>query len=99
MNHTIEELNKIQGEWMALETSAPENEKARVYRLMDKCPKSHLTYDHARAFGAWSVVFQGGPVTTGVSKEQAVEIAQKHGIQTNAVWTTSGCWIENKGNT
>ena len=82
---------------MALETSASEKEKNRVYRLMDKCPKSHLTYDPSRTFGAWSVVFQGGPVTTGISKEQALEIAQKHGIQTGAVWTTNGYWIENKG--
>ncbi len=54
---TVEEANKIQAEWMALESNAPEKKQKRVFALMDKFPKKYLSIHSS---GATAVLVVGG---------------------------------------
>jgi hypothetical protein len=40
---SADELNEIQRQWMALDCSAPATEKQRVFKLMERLPKSYVS--------------------------------------------------------
>lgn len=40
---TLEELNEIQRQWMALSSEAPKAEQQRVFALLKKYPRAHLS--------------------------------------------------------
>lgn len=40
---TVEELNRIQAEWMAIDPFAPEAEKKRVFKLMEQFPRTYVS--------------------------------------------------------
>lgn len=94
---TIEELNSIQDEWMKLDCNAPEKEKQRVFKLMEKMPSSYVSLS---ADGTTASVMQHNlPITNTMPAKQAIEYAKSlakerpHQMQTRFAWQCPK-WIE-----
>ena len=90
---SIKELNTIQAEWMALSLEASEEEKQRVFNLMRKLPKSHITVSGDRSNA--NIYHQSSPDhATGFSMEYAKERARSYGYRVDVAWCGfEGKWV------
>lgn len=93
----LETLNKTQAAWMALQSGDTEAEKQRVYTLMRNQPKAHLSIPACAPDTA--NIYHSGPVWANARPlQEAIDYAEKAGIQTEFAWRTDGVWaaIEKK---
>ena len=87
----LKTLNQTNREWLNLSPNAPEKEKQRVYSLMEKQPRKHLT---GSPKNGWGIISRGMPLTrTRMELGQAIAVAKSHGIQTQFAWSCPN-WIE-----
>lgn len=85
---TVPEANAIQADWMALQPDAPEVEKQRIFRLMERLPASHFSIDsHGRA----QAFLRGQPLHA-FPLPVAECIAQFPTVQRSLVWYCRGEW-------
>jgi hypothetical protein len=85
---TAGRANVIQREWMALDASAPEPEKQRVFKLMEELPKSYFAVSK---FGLVQAIFEGQPMHA--SPMLFAECQKQYPtIQRDVFWFTSGEW-------
>lgn len=97
MKITPTELNAIHAEWMALDLDAEDTEKQRVFRLMDKVPKSHISRAKPDE-DSFMVIVQGQPAFAfNLRLVAAQAYAKPLGIRTDILWdghsSPNGQWI------
>lgn len=86
---TVDELNAIQGEWMALDAFAPEPEKQRVFGLMKRYPGRYVSGHDG--FGV--CIMEGCPISTPKPIDQALADCRQYGGRTDVAWNgTLGQW-------
>lgn len=91
-NITAIEANDIQAQWMGLDSNAPEKEKQRVFALMKKLPRSHITVSPD---GSAMLIIHGQPAHAfNEPIEDSVKRAKALGVQTQLRWSTTGVWID-----
>jgi hypothetical protein len=79
---TVEELNDIQAQWMALDYNAPVAERNRVFALMKQLPKRYVSGHDGKGV----CVVDSGPLCQTVSFDYALELCAKHGGRTDIAW-------------
>jgi hypothetical protein len=91
LHEELVELNEIMGRWMAIQSNAPEEEKRKLFKEMDKFPKSYLSVssDGKRA----TPMHKGSPcLPDGTSMYDALGYCTEMGIQTTYAWQNSR-WV------
>ena len=82
---TLDELNAIQADWMALAWDAPEAEQRRVIDAMKRTPSVYASVN-ASATGA-IVMLPGQPMQAlPISLDKARKILQEMGARTDVAW-------------
>lgn len=84
----IDELNAIQSDWMAISNDAPENEKKRVFSLMEKIPKCYLSVSD----GVATVMFNGQPLNRPMPIESALDYYCDIIPEKDIAWN-NGQWV------
>lgn len=79
---TVEELNDIQAQWMALDSNAPEPVKKKVFALMKLYPDCYVSGHDGKGV----CMVNGGPMCMTVSVDDALELCAKHGGRTDIAW-------------
>ena len=75
-------LNNIQREWMALQCDAPDQEKRRVFKLMEHYPNCYVSGHDGHGVCVW----QGSPCSISVPFEQAMARCKELGGRTDVAW-------------
>lgn len=95
---SVDELNEIQRQWMALDCSAPEVEKQRVFKLMDRLPKSYVSA--SSDLTSASPMLDGSPIWgSGRPIAEAVRVIRDYAIRrrnarADVAWIGSeGKWV------
>lgn len=79
---TVEELNRIQDEWMKLDSSANIIKQQRVFALMKQLPKVYVSGHDG--FGV--VYISGMPVNQGETFEKAVARCRAYEGRVDVAW-------------
>lgn len=79
---TVDELNAIQAEWMALNPDAPEKEKQRVFALMRRYPNAYISGHDGRGV----VVLDGGPINQAMDFQFCIDLCLKLGGRIDIAW-------------
>ena len=79
---TVAELNAIQAEWMKLDPNAPEAEKRRVEKLMERIPQTYVGGSEKRSV----VNHHGGPLNHPMERRAALELCAKVGGRTDVIF-------------
>lgn len=86
---TATELNAIQAEWMALDAFAPEEEKKRIFRLMERYPTTYVSGHDGRGV----CIHHGQPLSMTVPFSQAMAQCKQLGGLDRIAWNGSkGEW-------
>jgi hypothetical protein len=86
---TVEELNRIQAEWMALDPHAPKAEQHRVLALMKKLPETYVSGHD----GVGICMYHGGPTSINVPICYALSRCRNLGGRTDVAWNGKlGLW-------
>ena len=81
---TIDEANKIQAEWMALESEAPEKKKKRVFALMDQCPKKFLSINKDNSLA--QVMISGMPLNQPQTISECIAYFSHYDFDRTMAW-------------
>lgn len=92
---TVDRLNEIQAQWMALDSADPQPVKQRVFTAMKLFPSCHLSLSRdgklANVFNSGAPMFaEGRPI------DEAKHFAEVRGIQTRFAWQCDK-WTEIAG--
>ena len=86
---TVSELNDIQAQWMALDSTGPKTEIDRVCKLMEKYPKIYVSGHD----GIGVCMYQGQPCSVNVPFEEALKTCHEYGGRTDIAWNgKDGKW-------
>ena len=80
---TIDELNSIQAEWMALDSNAPKEEQDRVCALMESTPKNYISIN---ASGLATAMFNHMPLNQPMPLEDVINYHGKHMESVEIAW-------------
>ena len=84
------EANRIQAEWMKLDSNGPKDEIARICKLYEKLPVSYIAVSDS---GSAQVMHHGMPTSAhNCTIEEAIDRAKAYGIQTQLRWNIKGVW-------
>lgn len=81
---TIDEANEIQAEWMALESEAPEKKKKRIFALIDKLPKNHLSINKDSSLA--QVMISGMPLNQPQTIADCIAYFSHYGFDRTMAW-------------
>lgn len=82
---TVDLANQIQDQWMALEHTATDAEKHRIFALMDLCPKCYLSVKDDGQLA--TVIYQGQPLNIPISISECLSIwGAKCNIDRTMAW-------------
>lgn len=81
---TIDEANKIQAEWMALESEAPEKKKKRIFALMDQCPKKFLSINKDNSLA--QVMISGMPLNQPQTISECIAYFSHYDFDRTMAW-------------
>ena len=88
---TVEQLNDIQSQWMALDSEDSEQEKKRVFALMDTLPSVHISYDAGSQKG--TVLINGSSIVNRhLSLLEAIDLCIQYEGRTDLYWNCKGEW-------
>jgi hypothetical protein len=88
---TVEEANRLQAEWMALDSTGPRKEIDRVCKAYKALPVSYISQSDS---GQAQVLIHGMPTTAdNRTIEEAEQLAAKCGVQTVLRWNSKGYWF------
>jgi len=80
---TVDELNEIQRQWMALDPHAPEKEIKRVCDMMERYPRRYVSGHD----GYGVAMLDGTPMSAHpVPFADALETCRKHGGRVDVAW-------------
>lgn len=79
---TVEELNEIQRQWMALDSTGPKAEIDRVCKLMREYPRIYVSGHDGK--GVCMVDHQ--PMSVTLNFEQALSQCKEYGGRTDIAW-------------
>lgn len=86
---SVKELNEIQAQWMALDSTGPKAEIDRVCKLMERYPKIYVSGHD----GNGVCIIGGSPFSMTVPFEQALETCRQLGGRVDVAWNgTAGKW-------
>jgi hypothetical protein len=79
---TVQELNEIHRQWMALDSTGPRAEIDRVCKLMERVPKRYVSGHDGKGV----VMVDGGPLNQPMDFALCVQMCKGHGGRTDIAW-------------
>ncbi len=87
---TVEELNEAQAEWMKLAHDAPDAEKRRVFKLMERYPRAYVSGHD----GIGVCMLDGMPLSPNIEFNAALATCAVNGGRTDVAWNGKlGKWV------
>lgn len=86
---TVEDLNEIQREWMAVDANGPKSEIDRVCKLMEQIPHCYVSGHDGKGV----VIHGGSPCNQPMDFGFCLELCKGHRGRTDIAWNgTLGQW-------